>query len=565
MKQFYALFLFLIAFLPATGNTSALSNSEDFNCTAFANYQVDITVVSGTSKCKGQYEGELRAQIRNGSGQAVNTGNFEYTWYYADHMFDNNYRVSIGKDAKKLAPGTYNVVVVDSNTGCRIFGQAQTINKSIDPCFKMAEGYPRTILGCNKAPIGQVFLENCKNYKIEWYNGLIIDKKYINNVYTSQDYNYQIAPGTYTIIAIDESTGCESDPYVFTVEGWPIPPVVNASILADTTCAGNGSGRISLTSSTPAPGTEPELGYTYQWRNSSGTLLSQFTNQATASPLPSGTYTVTVTGNYNNDNFECSTTTSFTVPHQPVNPIASYTSSPNSICDPASASSGVQYNGSITGSATYKGVTVTNFSNYTFTWTHSDGTTGSVTGTNLMPNLKGGTYTVVARNNSLGCNAAPVSVTVQNTLPSQSLTLSATPQTSCNGTPNGAISASYSISPASSGSVSYRWFLGSTATGTPISSGTATMLSNLAGGQTYTVEATDAASGCRVVRSIVVPMQQGVVTATLTPTPNSICSPATAKNGGIALSELRFNGTVVTDLSGYTFQWYREVSGSFHT
>ncbi|WP_040398545.1 hypothetical protein, partial [Cesiribacter andamanensis] len=184
------------------------------------------------------------------------------------------------------------------------------------------------------------------------------------------------------------------------------------------------------------------------------------------------------------------------------------------------------------------------------------------TGTSLS-GLAAGRYQLRATRTDLQCSSDPITVEVVDQLPVQTLTLTPTAQSTCAGTPNGSITASYSIAPASSGTVSYRWFLGSSATGTPISSGTSNTLANLAGGQTYTVEATDPLSGCITVSSVTVPLQQAVVIVAATPAPNSICAPASAKNGSISVSQVQLNGTTDSNLANYTFSWYREASGSF--
>ncbi|MBW3545580.1 MAG: hypothetical protein KY428_08305, partial [Bacteroidetes bacterium] len=536
MKQFYALLFLLTALFPLTGNTSVLSNLE-VEC---PDYTVTVTIDQQPTSCKNPYGGKVTAALKNESGGNA-TGNFyQYTWYEADNPTT---RFGTGTSISKVPPGTYFATVRDTRNGCTFRSATVTLSQPQTPWFEIE--FLENVIGCNAEPYGRVKFRSENRWKARWYHG---DQANPNNgipKYMSLDHFENLPPGTYTVIYEDPETGCFSDPFTFTIEGWPITPVVNASIVADTTCTG-GSGAIQLTSTTPAPGTEPEFGYMYEWRDANGNLLSQFNNQATASPLLAGTYTVTVTGDYSNDSFECGSETSFTVPHQPESPEITLTPAPNYVCDPSLGNS--NYNGSITINVTYKGQPVTNFSNYSFDWTGADGNTGSVNGTNIIPNLNGGTYTVTATEVSIGCDSDQATTTVNNQLPAQTLDLATVAQTNCGGTPNGSITATYSISPASTAGYQLEWFYGTSATGTPFTTGvTGDIANSLEGGRTYTVRATDLSSGCQVISSAFVPLQQGVVTVRGTAYPNTICAPVTAVNGRIEIDELHLNGSLVTD------------------
>ncbi|AHM60408.1 fg-gap repeat protein [Flammeovirgaceae bacterium 311] len=545
MKQFYALIVFLIAFTPAFSSNLVLSNSEDFTC----NWDFNITTTAQIT-CKKEETGGS-ATVTFAKNKEVE--GLHYTWYFAG----TRTVAGTGKSLANLEAGSYYVEVQDPVSKCIQRAEATVEFKGVKPWFTVE--YMESVIGCNAEPYGRIKMTSQNKWKAFWFYGDQVDDNKGITKYMSLDIFEELPPGTYTVVYEDPSTGCRSDPYTFTIEGWPISPVVNATITADTTCSGAGSGTLALTSLTPAPGTEPELGYMYEWRNSNGVVLSQFTNKATASPLPAGTYTVAVTGNYTNDNFECRSTVSFTVPHQPTTPVVSATSAPNTICTPPV---GASYNGIITTSATYKGQPVTNFSNYTFSWKDANGATGSVTGTNLISKLKGGLYTVTATNNTLGCTSDPVTVEIKDQLPVQTLTLAPVAQTNCdNAAPNGSLTATYSITPTTATAPKLQWYRGTTISAfneiTGISGNTAT---GLAGGVIYTVVATDAVSGCQITKAIEVPLQPGVVTLTATPAPNMICAPATGVNGSINVTEVRFNNTVVTDLSGYTFSWFKGSS-----
>jgi hypothetical protein len=547
MKQFYALFVFLITFTPAFGSSLVLSNSENFTC----GWTIKVTTTPQT-KCKQTLlDGAVSAQAYIGNQKVEG---LHYTWYYSGSVT----QLGTGQNLTMLEAGSYYVEVKNPIGGCIQRAEATVEFKGEKPWFVVE--HVENVLTCNADPYGVIKMRSLNKWKSVWFRGdQVLDGKGIT-ICMSTDICDDIPPGTYTIVYEDPSSGCRSDPYTLTVEGWPTTPVVNAAIIADTTCSGTGSGSLSLTAVTPPPGTEPPTGYTYVWRNSNGVVLSQFANKAIASPLAAGAYTVEVKGNYSNPSLACGTTVSYTVPHQPIKPEVSATATPNTICAPPTGGS---YTGIITASATYKGQTVTNFSNYTFTWTDANGKTGSVTGTNKIEKLNGGTYTVTARHVTTGCTSNPYTVEIKNQLPVQTLTLTPVAQTNCISTaPNGSITASYSITPANTSTPNLKWYRGTTAgTTNQITTGiSGNKLSDLAGGQTYTVVATDPGSGCQITTSVVVPLQQGVVIIKATPTPNTVCAPSTSVNGSISISELRFNNTIVTDFTGYTFSWYKGSS-----
>ncbi|WP_224995348.1 gliding motility-associated C-terminal domain-containing protein, partial [Cesiribacter sp. SM1] len=546
MKQFYALFILLISFTPAFSSNLVLSNSEDFAC----GWTIKVSTTPQT-KCKQSLiDGTVSAEVFSGN-KAVE--GLHYTWYYSGTVT----KLGTGPSLSMLEAGSYYVEVRDPVSKCIQRAEATVEFKGEKPWFVVE--HVENVLTCNADPYGRIVMRSENKWKSVWFRGdQVLDGKGITICMSTDECN-DIPPGTYTIVYEDPSSGCRSDPYTLTVEGWPTTPVVNAAIIADTTCSGTGSGSLSLTAITPSPGTEPEMGYSYVWRNSSGVVLSQFANQAVASPLAAGTYTVVVQGNYSNPSLECGTSATFTVPHQPVIPVVSATATPNTICTPPAGGS---YNGTITAAATYKGQTVTNFSNYTFTWTDTNGNTGSVTGTNKIEQLNGGTYTITARQITTGCTSDPYTVTVNNQLPVQTLTLSPVAQTNCNSSaPNGSITASYSITPANTSTPVFKWYKGTTVSAAnEISGVTGNEASGLAGGVTYTVVVTDPGSGCQISRSVEVPLQSGVVTITAAAKPNLVCAPATSVNGSIDVTEVRFNDTPVTDLSGYTFSWYKGSS-----
>ena len=69
-----------------------------------------------------------------------------------------------------------------------------------------------------------------------------------------------LADGFYTLIVVDEDSGCETDPLQLSIASAPDNPLINTSVVANTNCVG-GSGQITATSQ--VSGTEPS-NYTFR-------------------------------------------------------------------------------------------------------------------------------------------------------------------------------------------------------------------------------------------------------------------------------------------------------------
>ncbi|MFZ4059297.1 MAG: beta strand repeat-containing protein, partial [Ferruginibacter sp.] len=221
-----------------------------------------------------------------------------------------------------------------------------------------------------------------------------------------------------------------TDPSFSEFTSWSTPitfhvyPPFTAAITSQTNllCYGNTNGAATVTIS---GGTAY---FNYYWGTSpaQSTLTSLlYTN--TATNLPAGTYSVTVT-----DNFACNATTTVTIT-QP-DPISFSVSSTPVTCTS---------NGSI--SLTVSGGTGT----YTYAWTKDGGTIG--TSTSTLTNLGTGTYvaTVTDANN---CTASVTQFL--SAPPSITINLSGQINVSCNGLSNGAITTSAS---GGTGTLTYKW------------------------------------------------------------------------------------------------------------
>lgn len=294
-----------------------------------------------------------------------------------------------------------------------------------------------------------------------------------------------LSPGNYTVTVKDINL-CQTTASVIITQ----PPVLNTAITSsiNVTCFGssNGSATVNANGGTPP--------YSYSWNSTPVQTTS------TATGLPAGSYTVTVT-----DSKGCTSTKPVTIT-QPA-AITLTTVQTNVSC----------FNGS-NGTAT---VTVAGGTpGYTYSWLPSGGTSAAAT------TLTAGTYTITVTDTK-GCTG---STTVTITQPAAiSLTLSST-NVSCFGGNNG--TATVSATGGTPG-YTYAW--------TP-SGGSASIATNLTAG-TYTVAVTDS-KGCIGTASVTI--SQPIVISATTTTTNVSCNGGSDGSASVSVS----GGTLP-----YTYLW----------
>lgn len=234
--------------------------------------------LSGYSGAPCYGEGWIEATIVGGNG-----GN-TITWKKDGLSFPEG----TGKTRlENLANGTYTITVTDSK-GCTktatftVSGQGNQINFDVVV----------TPSGCNGPNSGTVEVTNITGAVTPHCN---ISDAGATRVGTCKWIN--VKPGTWEVRVTDLETGCQRVVKVVVKEGTPVDftaEVVKAG------CSGPNTGSISLSITS---GTPP---YTYKWAHDPNL------NSGTASNLPAGSYTVTVT-----DANGCSKTKTFTIAQVP--------------------------------------------------------------------------------------------------------------------------------------------------------------------------------------------------------------------------------------------------------
>ena len=337
--------------------------------------------------------------------------------------------------------------------------------------------------------------------------------------------------GTYTVFAIHKTANCQSDVKKVVVDRVNTP--VNVKILLEDpydNCKNPNAKLRAVVNDLESDGVDDGAGdppghYTFTWYKGNdifGELLGTGHVQASLEPIA---YTVLVKHNATG----CQTIESFTIPDARVKPVATVvtvdaTCSQNPIGS-ASASVG--------------GVTA----GYTFEWYKGNKPTPDFTGA-VYQNLAAGEYILVATRNSSKCSSDPVKVTIEQTVPPVVTASVVGHQTSCDPTqPNG--SASADVGGVTTG-YTFEWFLGQNTllTNRVATSSAATGLKV----GTYTVKATENATGCSGTAEVTVNFN--VVTPTLTLASTSNATRCYTPDGSITVS------VTPGAASDYTFFWY---------
>jgi gliding motility-associated-like protein len=324
-----------------------------------------------------------------------------------------------------LAPGSYTITAQDNVSGCTSTATVLVVNAI--PGAPAAPTASITQQPTCSVPTGTIVVTAPTGAAIEYS---------IGGAYQTSGTFSGLVPGSYTITAQDNVSGCTSTATVVVVNTVAGAPVISVDDVTDVSCPGenDGSATISATG-----GTSP---YTYSWSPSGGSAV-------TASNLTAGSYNVTVT-----DNTGCSSIETIVIGSPAAISISGTETNIN--CTTGTAGS---ISTSITGG----------ISPYTYSWSPNGETTSGLNG------LEVGNYTLTITDDN-GCTANELFAIGL----SGSLTVNVTPA-------NAEIDAGESVPLIASGGTDYIWTPGAGLSCTTCSNPTATPSTTT----TYTVSATD--------------------------------------------------------------------------
>ncbi|MDN5202484.1 gliding motility-associated C-terminal domain-containing protein [Fulvivirgaceae bacterium BMA10] len=418
------------------------------------------------------------------------TVGYTFTWFQGQGT--GGAVVSNTATANNLAAGTYTVRAVNDATACENTAEVTLNNNFTYPVAVPTMLQPQSFCVNPNGQVNATVGGTTTGYTFYWFDGNIGTPDINNPDFTGPTY-INLAAGDYTVVAVDNSTSCASNPAVVTVNDITVNPVLTTGKTDNTACdplLSNGTISANVGGAT--------AGYTFHVYAGQNTIPA---NEVAGSPSPNvgnlaiGIYTVEVIDNTTG----CSSTGEVTIDNNIVLP--TITATPNNImnCSPDDGSVSVSVS---IGAAT----------DYTFSW--YDGSSikpipDYAETSNVLSNLTPGTYTVTAFNNVLGCGiTAPQTVTVIKdpstvVTVAEDITSRVTPADCNAGTGELYVNAS---SPGNVGGFSYVWYSGDKNMGmSPLVPAVATSnATGLLSGR-YTVIVSDNDTGCQDSLSISLP------------------------------------------------------------
>ncbi len=506
------------------------------------NPTITLTVASHQTICNPP-NGRIDAMITGG-----NAG-YTFDWY---DIALTSLGIT-GPTANNLIAGNY-VVVVTKN-GCSITSSPATVNGPVIPDAQAQ--ILQNVMDCSTPSSGSVkadafiagVLQNPANYIFDWY--------FYNNVTATRGSILPPANGTgqtrtglvagyYQAIVKDVGTQCIANqaPIVQVVSQIVIPSAVITEVVPQTSCNPATPNGV-LTATGVAAGLTSPTDFTFEWFRGDNTLAANKIPMAGGPETVSGVkgqtlnsvkgggifYTVKVTTALN-----CSNTSKLIISEDINLPIVTLTSTPNTICNPGLAAT--TYTGSVSAAVTFKGVAVTDFTNYQFAWHKGSLSTDPVptpnSTTKIITQQDAGFYTLVVTRTDLACAASPVTTQVMNATVLPLLTTSTTPSTNCVVSKEDGQARIVTVDGVAVGiatGYTYAW-TGPVAPAFPVTAGTNT--SNTAQvikvqggvGYNYTSLVTNQSNGCQTSAVVNVADAKVLPVITLAPTDNGICDPS---------------------------------------
>ncbi|GEM_PF-4268213 len=377
-----------------TGNDFAgISNNVDWtfttglqDCSGFTANDVVLTVNSEETNCDTP-NGSLTAEVDDGLGGTTTVG-YSFRWF-ASNDLDN--QIGMASQIDGLAAGDYTVIIRDDATSCEVSVEQAIADGRVYPVLDMGLVSDNEV--CVGTPDGQIEITadvgQTNGYTFEWSIGDVAKATPDfdgGNIYT------ELGQGNYTVVAVNNTTGCRSTSATIPVGNDLTDPVVNdATSVPNGGCGSNASGQLTITGQTN--------GFTFSWWNgSSDNGQPDFTGGPVYSGLEAGQYTVKVT----NDATGCESSASrtFTV-DQGVQDIPSVTAvATNGVGCALPGSGSVAVTMSSTNAPSSYNVQVLQGQNEVDQAQVTNGTTGTT-----FNGLADGNYTIRVTDNDKGCFA----------------------------------------------------------------------------------------------------------------------------------------------------------------
>ena len=477
-----------------SGSYSVTVTDTNSGCTATGSYTVNDTplsvnatpTITDNTRCLFPFNGAISLNVTGGGP------GYTYIWSGPSPFS------STSKDISGLQPGSYNVTITETATGC-----TATLNN-----LQVNDTPPTISITGNITDNTRCVTPFNGAVDITVTGGTAYTYKWVSSVAgfpttTTQDIS-GLESGTYTVTVTETATGCTATED-FAV-GNVTPTLALSSTSTDNTrCVTPFDGAIDLTVA-GGSGT-----YSYAWTRTSGGFNASTQD---ISGLPAGTYNVTVTDTPSG----CTATLSATVVDSPPTITITNSKQPNTRCvAPFNGSIDITIGGTATGP-------------FSYAWSGP----GLSATTQDVSNLRDGTYNVVVTDQSTGCTAS-ASIVVNPATPTLTLSRTITNNTHCVGPFNGSITITPGGAPGPF-AFTYLWSNGATTQN----------ISGLGSGS-YTVTVTDTNSGCTTSATYNVGNTLPTIGVAASITNNTHC--AAPFNGGV---DITLSGTAT---GPFNYSW----------
>ncbi|MFY0599051.1 MAG: hypothetical protein JXR03_05230, partial [Cyclobacteriaceae bacterium] len=374
--------------------------------------------------------------------------------------------------------------------------------------------------------------------------------------------------GFYTLVVTDLDSDCSTDDFPFALADIPDNPTIVTSVTNDVGCNSLGLGEIEVTSYSNVA--EPSS-YTYELFDGpafttaigSPITVNDGSIGNTYTGLTDGVYRIRVT----NDDQQCNFFEDVIVGNNSSDPVVTRIDLvPNTSCNTGNGSLNVQMPGDDVADYTYVWYAGSTADPANIISGETEEILDDISATSPSAN---GQYTVVVTEIATGCSSSAETKTMTDN-PSFPLVFidEVSPETGCiAGAGGNGVAEAYTDEGLGKVTVGYtvEWFsdLGLTSAVASTDNGTTNIASTLSSGTTYYVRITSNSTGCSAVNTINVSQTPVYPTISLSSkSPNITCDP-TQPDGptGSATIAASFEGSNVTDFTGYTFTWY-EGSGT---
>lgn len=543
----------------APGTYTLQTEDKNNKCTWDTTFVINQTVPPVIDNVTSTSQSACDPALLNGSATVDFTGDpsdFLVEWFTGQNTLASN-KIGEGETITGIGPGIYTVKLTDIASGCFDTSEVTVTQNIVIPQLTATPTDATKCAPFDGSVSASVSTGDIADYTFFWYEG--------SNVKASPDFTETgavlsgLEPGTYTVFAYNNVTGCEAETSrTVTVDnntpGIDITQIkVNEVPPSDCNSFGSLEVQISQDGNTQ--------GFIVNWYEGNPPFTTaplQTDNDvfvSTLSNISAGLYSVEAIDPVSG----CSSTSTFTLDFVSLHEVA---------VAPVDATQCFPENGGLTLTLNTKGLDESDFVLEIYEGANATGTPiESINGTNGQTNYAtaltyaSGEYTVVAVNNAPGfnnCRSIPRSATIGSTATGPVLAIGPTANnTACEGSPYNGFAELVIDGGAPAGNYTIEWFEGQNVSTSPVLGTNVGTLSNgglradqLRGG-VYAIRVTNNI-GCENIISVTIQNDIPILSVDVMPVHITSCDMNGDLTSGSATAQALDEGVPV---GGYTYTW----------